>query len=123
MDEAAGKVCQACGAVRDEHGILAHKSKCEIWCSDAGKAADPVALTTDRRTTHGDWEAQSTLFDNLMWQLTHSKNWDQMGPMKRGALINIAQKMSRICTGDFDEPDHFHDIGGYALLGNGGHKR
>lgn len=86
-------------------------------------AKDPVSLTTDRRTTHGDWEEQSTLFDNLMWQLTHSANWEKMGAMKRGALTNIAQKMSRVCTGDYDEPDHFHDIGGYALLGNGGHKK
>jgi hypothetical protein len=83
---------------------------------------DPEALTTQRKQVHGDWGMQSMLFDNLMSQLTNSDNWSKMGPGKRAALTNIAQKMSRICTGDHEEPDHWDDISGYAFLGRGGHK-
>lgn len=82
----------------------------------------PEALTSTRAATHGDWNAQSALFDNLMWQLTNSTHWFQMNHMQRGALTNIAQKMSRICTGNPYEPDHWDDIAGYAYLGKGGHK-
>ena len=85
-------------------------------------AVTPAALTTERKSTHGDWQTQSTIFDNLLFNLTQSPNWNTMNAMHRASLINIAQKMSRICAGNPDEPDHWDDIGGYALLGKGGHK-
>jgi len=94
----------------------------EVWVGVAQPhGSDPVALTNERKNQHGDWYTQSTLADNLMFQLTHSTNWDKMGGERRQALFNIAQKMSRICTGDPYVEDHWDDIAGYAYLGKGGH--
>lgn len=84
----------------------------------------PEALTNVRKSTHGNWAEQSFLFDNLMFQLTNSANWasGKLNHMQRSSLTNIAQKMSRICTGDPTVEDHWDDIQGYAHLGKGGHK-
>lgn len=95
----------------DKHGIAA----------TAEVKTSPATLTAERKTQHGDWTAQSSLADNLVFQLTNSKNWESMGPEKRMALFNIAQKMSRICAGDPDVADHWDDISGYAFLGKKGH--
>lgn len=103
------------------------------WCWDENYLQDHAriardnpaeALTTERKSTHGDWAEQSRVFDNLMFQLTSSVNWScgKLNHMQRSSLTNIAQKMSRICTGDPDVEDHWDDIQGYAHLGKGGHK-
>lgn len=88
------------------------------------RASGVEALTTERKSTHGDWAEQSRVFDNLMYQLINSVNWSggKLNHMHRASLINIAQKMSRICTGDPNVEDHWNDIQGYAHLGKGGHK-
>lgn len=103
----------------------------EGYLQERGRVADdepvtnsPEALTAVRKSTHGDWTEQSFLFDNLMFQLTSSPNWlsGRLNHMQRSSLTNIAQKMSRICTGDPNVEDHWDDIQGYAYLGKGGHK-
>ena len=111
-------VCQGTGYLGN-----AVCSTCDGIGSVIEDIATPEALTTERKSTHGDWQVQSTIFDNLLFNLTQSPNWNTMNAMHRASLINIAQKMSRICAGDPDEPDHWDDIGGYALLGKGGHKK
>lgn len=82
----------------------------------------PVALTNERKSTHGDWMEQSSVFDNLNYQLATSRNWEKLNNMQRAALINIVQKISRIVSGDPNHEDHWDDIAGYAFLGKGGHK-
>ncbi len=82
----------------------------------------PVALTNERKSTHGDWMEQSRVFDNLNYQLTISHNWEKLNNMQRAALINIVQKISRIVSGDPNHEDHWDDIAGYAFLGKGRHK-
>lgn len=82
---------------------------------------DAKTLTTERKSTHGDWLVQSKLFMRLMAVFEKSPNWSTLEAHQKAALINIAQKQSRILSGDASEPDHWDDIGGYALLGKGGH--
>lgn len=82
----------------------------------------PVALTNERKSTHGDWMEQSRVFDNLNYQLATSHNWEKLNNMQRAALINIVQKISRIVSGDPNHEDHWDDIAGYAFLGKGWHK-
>jgi hypothetical protein len=41
----------------------------------------------------------------------------EMAPHQLEALDLIATKIARICNGDPDEPDHWLDIQGYAMLG------
>lgn len=100
----------------------------ESYLLERGQGADdeptnssPEALTAERKSTHGDWAEQSRVFDNLMFQLTSSTNWSsgKLNHMQRASLTNIAQKMSRICTGDPNVEDHWDDIQGYAHLGKG----
>lgn len=107
------------GRVWAEDYILAHGRIVEAPPTSTGAAE----LTSTRKSTHGDWAEQSRVFDNIMHQLTHSANWNQgLNHIQRAALTNIAQKMSRIVTGDPSVDDHWDDIGGYAFLGKGGHK-
>lgn len=80
-----------------------------------------ISLTTERKSTHGDWKVQSKIFIRLMSVLESSPNWATLEHHQKAALINIAQKISRIASGQPDEPDHWDDIGGYALLGKSGH--
>lgn len=96
----------------------------EHGCLTTDDALPTEALTAERKSTHGDWAEQSRVFDNLMYQLINSVNWSggKLNHMHRASLTNIAQKMSRICTGDPTVEDHWNDIQGYAYLGKGGHK-
>lgn len=84
-------------------------------------ADNAQALTQERRKTHGDWLEQAQLCDDTLGVWERSRNWNLLPAYKRMALMNIAQKVSRILSGDFNADDHFDDIGGYAHLGNGGH--
>ncbi len=86
---------------------------------------DPAALTSERGKTHGDWLTQSMLAQDLKRSLLYSYNYKQglLTSSQREALEMIAIKMSRICTGNPEEQDHWLDIMGYAQLAkDGGHK-
>lgn len=82
---------------------------------------DPQALTNERGTTHGDWIQQSMLGNSLKRLMRGSQNWDDLKPHQAEALDMIATKISRILTGNQNEPDHWDDISGYAFLGKKGH--
>jgi hypothetical protein len=88
-----------------------------------GQPVDPAALTQERKKTHGDWAMQSRTANRLKELLRRegSSNWDRMTPSQQEALDMIATKISRILTGDPNEPDHWNDIAGYAHLGLTGH--
>jgi uncharacterized membrane protein len=86
------------------------------------KAVDAHNLTQERKKTHGDWKEQSYVANNLMAVMGQSKNWEEViDASQRIALMMIATKISRILTGDPNEPDHWNDIAGYAHLGLTGH--
>ena len=81
----------------------------------------PETLIQTRKATHGDWNQQAVTADNLIASMQDASGWKSLHPTQRQALNLIATKMSRICCGNPDEPDHWDDIAGYALLGKGGH--
>lgn len=87
----------------------------------AVRKLDPVVLTNERKSTHGDWKVQSKLFMRLMAVMESAPNWSTLEAHQKAALINIAQKQSRILSGDASELDHWDDISGYAFLGKTGH--
>lgn len=74
------------------------------------------ATLQTRHNTHGDFYQQSLrsmmLLDMMMGGLT----WNKLGCDQQESLILIAVKIGRILTGNQDEPDHWHDIAGYAQL-------
>lgn len=83
-----------------------------------------ASLIAERRKTHGDWKAQSKLAQRLKAEIHEADDREAHTPLKlhqMEALEMIAVKISRIITGNADEPDHWDDISGYALLGKQGH--
>lgn len=86
-----------------------------------GKQTGAEALVTERGKTHGDWMRQAVIAQELKRVIA---DWDTAGikPQQREALEMIAVKMSRILSGNPNEPDHWDDIAGYAVLGKQGHK-
>lgn len=91
-------------------------------CAGAPTMSDPVTLTTERKSTHGDWMQQSRCGNELKGVLRGISNWNDLLPHQQEALDMIATKMSRIVCGNPNEPDHWDDIAGYAHLGKGGHQ-
>lgn len=88
-----------------------------------GRPTGAAALTHERCNTHGDWLRQSALAQGFKGLIEESDRRREVSltPYQREAAEMIAVKLSRILTGNPGEPDHWDDIGGYALLGKGGH--
>jgi len=74
-----------------------------------------MAVLEEREKTHGNFMSNAMVSQRIKAAL-YSGAWGVMAPDMREALEMIALKMSRIVTGKADEPDHWHDIAGYAML-------
>ena len=48
--------------------------------------------------------------------MSQEPEWKKLTTYQRESLIVIAQKIARILNGNPNEPDHWHDIAGYATL-------
>lgn len=85
----------------------------------------PSELTNERKSTHGDWGQQSDTAHRLKSEMHFTRitgaGWDNLTVSQKEALDMIAVKISRILSGNPNEPDHWDDIAGYAFLGKGGH--
>lgn len=69
-----------------------------------------------RGKTHGDFTDNANIAQQIKEALKSGPNWPELDSVKKEALEVIASKMARIVSGNADEPDHFHDIAGYATL-------
>lgn len=83
---------------------------------------DPKELTAERGKTHGDWFHQAELANRIKGIMRDGDKWSELPPFRKESLDMIATKISRILTGNHNEPDHWDDISGYAFLGKGGHR-
>lgn len=78
--------------------------------------ANDVNETLEQRgATHGDFAVNAEISQQLRAAL-HLGNYVDLHPVQREALDMICHKMARICSGNPDEKDHWHDIAGYATL-------
>lgn len=84
---------------------------------------DPVALTNERKNTHGDWLEQAGLAEALQATVESSPRWQYLPAFVKQAVKMILVKISRAVSGNYSEPDHWDDIAGYAHLGKAGHKK
>lgn len=84
---------------------------------------DIVSLTTERAKTHGSWIEQATMSAILKRDMRTASGWHALPAYKAEALDMLAVKIARILCGNADEPDHWDDIQGYALLGKAGHTK
>lgn len=82
---------------------------------------DPQALTGERKSTHGDWMAQSATGVALDLAAQAGTGYTALAPHQRKAVDMILVKVSRIVSGDPSHADHWDDIAGYAFLGKSGH--
>jgi hypothetical protein len=76
-----------------------------------------VSATLDQRgSTHGDFSVNSQISQDLKDVMAKTPNWANLTADKKEALHMIQHKIARILSGDAEEPDHYHDIAGYATL-------
>lgn len=73
-------------------------------------------ILNERQNTHGDFSDNAHYSQALKYVVVGTKNWEAMTDTQREALDMILHKISRICAGNADEPDHWLDISGYATL-------
>lgn len=77
-----------------------------------------VTDTLDARgKRYGDFEKGSVIAVNLKNVLRRAENYQKLDAAHKQALDIIMDKVSRILNGDPNYTDNWHDIAGYATLG------
>lgn len=74
-------------------------------------------IIAERAKTHGCYSLQSALAQDLKRRIR--QEGATLTPQQTEALEMICVKMARIVCGNPNEPDHWRDLSGYALLGGG----
>lgn len=74
------------------------------------------ATLNQRQQTHGYFPDVATTSQNIKNAMSNEPEWDKLSTYQSEALTVIAQKIARILNGNPNEPDHWHDIAGYATL-------
>ena len=79
-------------------------------------AFDPTeALIQERQRTHGDFSNTAKIAQAI--KKTIDENiYTELSAVQIEALQMISSKEARILSGDPDEPEHWRDIAGYAML-------
>lgn len=73
-------------------------------------------LLAQRGTQHGDYTQQAAFSQRLKDLMRYSPNWQSLTPYQKESLEMNAVKVSRILSGNPNNPDHWADIAGYARL-------
>lgn len=78
-----------------------------------------TATLADRGKTHGNFMDNSTIGMLLRCTWRAAPNWNRLSPVQQLALDEIALKIARILSAGSDpnNPEHWHDLAGYAILG------
>ena len=66
----------------------------------------------DRQKTHGDFQQVAKVAESLM----NNIEFQRLSASQSFAVRMIVGKLARIVCGNPNEPDHWHDIAGYAKL-------
>jgi len=83
------------------------------------KAESQTSVATtlkSRESSHGNYYFQSALAHMLKVQIRCTPGYDMLESDMKESLDMICVKISRIIHGNCNEPDHWHDIAGYAQL-------
>jgi hypothetical protein len=80
---------------------------------------DKPDIITERHTTHGDFNQNAQISQDLKSVICTGENWQNLNYRQKEALDMIALKISRILSGHADHADHWDDIIGYARLAKG----
>lgn len=71
---------------------------------------------TQRQGTHGEFTDNAEIMQELKQACRSTQGWANLSRVQKEALEMILHKVGRIVTGNPNEPDHWHDIAGYATL-------
>lgn len=75
------------------------------------------ATLLERGNRYGAWADNAAVSQSLKSWLKGHKKWHLLSGSHKEALEMIAQKIARILNGDANYKDNWHDISGYAKLG------
>jgi hypothetical protein len=75
----------------------------------------PEATISERQYTHGCFEHTAGCAQELK-SLIKANLQGPLSPVHQECLDMICTKIARIAVGDPNEPDHWLDIAGYAML-------
>lgn len=95
------------------------KKQMEGLLADIDKNSKPELLAKvlgERGKTHGDWEEQSRLEQKLKEVIRASDNWQDLTSQQKSSLEAVAMKISRILTGEPNNPEHWLDCEGYFRI-------
>lgn len=82
------------------------------------KASTSVTDTlASRELVHGDFDSKATYIQQSKEYARSCPGYNHLTYAQCEALDNIHQKIGRILFGDSNCGDHWHDIAGYASLG------
>jgi hypothetical protein len=77
---------------------------------------DLTNTLNERDKRYGDFKKNADISIGILEIMQCSPNWQSLPSFMKKALITIADKISRILTGDPHYADNWHDIQGYAKL-------
>jgi hypothetical protein len=77
---------------------------------------DVPALLSDRNKTHGNFNDNAAISQAIKEVFQRSPAWQELPPVHRESLDQIALKLSRVLSGHSLYSDHWLDIAGYAKL-------
>ena len=70
-----------------------------------------------RETRYGDFSDNAAYAQGIKEIMRQARRWGDLAPAQKEALELIASKIGRLLSGDPAYADNWHDIGGYAKLG------
>lgn len=79
-------------------------------------ASSTESILQERGATHGDYEVQARIAQDIKKAMRSGPAWPTMSPAQQDSLEMLAVKISRACTGNPDFLDHWDDLAGYATL-------
>lgn len=71
----------------------------------------------ERGKRYGDFKTQASITRGIKQAMASTDAWFELSPEHKEALDSIALKIGRIINGDPNYSDNWHDIQGYARLG------
>lgn len=104
---------------RDLFGWFANAIETQHFdkATDPRQPGDAVQeVLAERQNTHGDFDRNSEWGQIVKELIRLTPMYHRLKPWQREALEYLVNKMTRILHGNPDEPDHWKDIAGYAML-------
>lgn len=106
---------------RNIDAYFAHKrvetSDDELHYEEVANKTTVNDTLAERQKTHGHFSDHATTCQAIKSVMKTSDGWDGLCAEHKEALEMITHKIARILSGDPSYKDHWHDIGGYAALG------